>query len=178
MRWTSGELAARLRAVLADLHLPGVDSPPNFGVIVGETDGAITTKHAMYRQNALALRTTSDGRLLRAIVRGLAAYMTAGRDVKIGAHNDESLAIIGHSYMSRGKRPNDTEEDELLDFDDIDGGIVLAGHIDVDAGRHVKLKADGHSATAQIGHHGCSRRRAANLHDSSDGRPDYHRRSS
>jgi hypothetical protein len=68
------DVAARLRAALANHVVPDVEAPPNLSLLVGGGDGRVRDFHWLYRGGQATVRSRTIGRLVRAAVAHLDAY--------------------------------------------------------------------------------------------------------
>jgi hypothetical protein len=64
-----------LRAVLRAHVVPEVDAPPNVSLFVGDADGKVRKLHRLYRGGGVVLHTRSMGRLVRAALANLDAFL-------------------------------------------------------------------------------------------------------
>jgi hypothetical protein len=72
MRWSASVVADALRDV-SDTWLRRAAAPPNISIVVGASGGRNREKHRMYVQGRLRLTTAHDDRLVRAVLRAIAA---------------------------------------------------------------------------------------------------------
>ncbi|HEV3364904.1 MAG TPA: hypothetical protein VG795_12345 [Acidimicrobiia bacterium] len=72
VRWSRPGLDSELRA-LASGALGVQDAPANISIVVGEQTGRTRSKHELHIQGQLSSTTSSDGGLIRAVIRALGA---------------------------------------------------------------------------------------------------------
>lgn len=63
-----------LRDVLPDRIRPREAAPANFSVVAGDASAPVRTKHVFNRRNRRVFHSRARGRVLRAVLRGLAVY--------------------------------------------------------------------------------------------------------
>jgi hypothetical protein len=143
VRWSTDELIRPLRQILVDLHRPHENAPPNFGVVTGVEVGGRRTKHTLYRANKRMIRTASAGRLLRALIRGLAEFDLAPRSpgtVRLAA----TPVVAGDGVHILDRRLGWMLDDMAPRLARAGLGVVDAGLIDFDpAGGTVDLTLPG-----------------------------------
>jgi hypothetical protein len=72
VRWNRAGLDAELRALAAGA-LGAQDAPANVSIVLGERTGRQRSKHQIHVQGRLLGTTTSDGGVIRAVIRALGA---------------------------------------------------------------------------------------------------------
>lgn len=124
VRWSRAGLDEELRR-LARSSLGVQDAPPNLSVVVGETSGRTSTKHNLYVQGQLASTTRSEGALVRAIIRALAALGTA--------IPDDTLTINAFLLIDPMGAVTAVDRRLTADFRHLEPRLRRSGHRAVDA---------------------------------------------
>jgi hypothetical protein len=91
VRSTNADLAARVRVALREHVVHDVDAPPNYSLVLGDSDGASGAFHFLYRGSTRVVRTRDPDRLVRALLNHLSGHGEVPADhVRV-----QAVALVG-----------------------------------------------------------------------------------